>query len=1239
MAVSDLTKELEKETYKPDAASQKKIVQGLVAVLTNDTASEVRSCVIKCLVPLVRKLGEDSTRELFESLTKLLYEHKDETTRDLAGSGMKIMLESISPENARVAIKVLSPKLISGARDAAKPDAVKDRAQMSLELLCEILSRFGKELASDADKIQEVVLPLIGVKDSMNRKKAIVCLGYLSTVSSDKLFDDLMNHLTTSISQTKQVGTIRTLVQAIGTLSRFAGNRMGKYVDQIFAMVKTYTDHKDFFVEEDKYDEELREICLQTLEALITRCPTELQPHLAEIIQLALKFIKHDPNRSLDDEEDEEGAGAGAAMDVDQEEEEDDDDGDEDDYEGDFDDEDDLSWKVRKASAKVLAALIRAYPSAVSTFYGPTAKALISRFAEDEDNVRMECLTSFLSLLHQTAAIGVISPSNNHTATSATVPEHIEGLITIAPLLASQCAKILTDKHTKIPTRVNALQVLRQAMLVMHGGFSANLAALVPICPRTLAVKNATSVLKTEALLFLNSLLSLHDPALFEKHTAQIWTAIEAAIKDPHYKIIAEGLTVCGQFVRVLTASASGGEQAKSLMPKIFAATHTKFVPNELDKEVKEAAIAVISLEISRAGNIIEKSKVDECLNILVSRLNQEVVRTQVIKAIADIAASPLKISLESVVQPITETLTALLRQQSRALRTAAVSTLSTLVQGGHLNNHQPLLEKMVGELAGLIKADEAHLAHLTLKLATSLLTNAPATSEAVSAHLLEPSFALFSSSVLQGATLDSLVSFFVAGAKSGNAQLSFATVSPRLFALGHKFDSSAAGANTRTFFTCLSHCIAGLVANEPTEVQKTTVTKLVSDASASSGAALPVRLLGLYTLGEIGRRVDVATIDGADVKTAILSNLVETSSAEEAKSAAALALGGIAVGNLSKFLPEILAEVAQSPKIKYLLLSSVREVIVAQARTKEGIQNLKPFFEPLSALLTEHTKSEEEGIRNIVAECWGKLALTSPKEVFGVFVTSATSSDVPHTRSTVVSALKYAITSDATAHPEIDELLAQHISTFFDLLKDKETSVRHATLLTFNYLSSHRPALVRPVLAQYLPILYGETAQKPELITVVKLGPFEHKVDNGLILRQAAYECMYTLLDTCLAQLDLTTFTKTAYEGLKEEASLDNKSLKLLLLSKLTQRAPLAILAALEQLVAPLNEIIGVKLTPEQQNERMEELIRSAFRLIYAIQGIDGAQGVTKWNDFTDRVVNAGENKAKYEAIKKEAK
>lgn len=63
MAVSDLTKELEKDTYKPDVASQKRIVAGLVSVVTNDTASEVRSCVIKWCV---------KARELWAFLARLI---------------------------------------------------------------------------------------------------------------------------------------------------------------------------------------------------------------------------------------------------------------------------------------------------------------------------------------------------------------------------------------------------------------------------------------------------------------------------------------------------------------------------------------------------------------------------------------------------------------------------------------------------------------------------------------------------------------------------------------------------------------------------------------------------------------------------------------------------------------------------------------------------------------------------------------------------------------------------------------------------------------------------------------------------------------------------------------------------------------------------------------------------------------------------------------------------------------
>lgn len=50
-----------------------------------------------------------------------------------------------------------------------------------------------------------------------------------------------------------------------------------------------------------------------------------------------------------------------------------------------------------------------------------------------------------------------------------------------------------------------------------------------------------------------------------------------------------------------------------------------------------------------------------------------------------------------------------------------------------------------------------------------------------------------------------------------------------------------------------------------------------------------------------------------------------------------------------------------------------------------------------------------------------------------------------------------------------------------------------------------------------------------------VEMGPFKHTVDDGLDLRKAAFECMYTLLDSCLDRLDIFTFLNHVEDGLKD--------------------------------------------------------------------------------------------------------
>jgi cullin-associated NEDD8-dissociated protein 1 len=99
------------------------------------------------------------------------------------------------------------------------------------------------------------------------------------------------------------------------------------------------------------------------------------------------------------------------------------------------------------------------------------------------------------------------------------------------------------------------------------------------------------------------------------------------------------------------------------------------------------------------------------------------------------------------------------------------------------------------------------------------------------------------------------------------------------------------------------------------------------------------------------------------------------------------------------------------------------------------------------------------------------------------------------------------------------------------NVLKD----VRRAALLTLNYAAHHKPKTIRDVLPKYLPALYNETKIKRELIREVDLGPFKHQVDDGLELRKAAFEVMYTLLDTLMDCLDLTEFIKHMADGLKD--------------------------------------------------------------------------------------------------------
>jgi len=196
------------------------------------------------------------------------------------------------------------------------------------------------------------------------RKRAYVALCYLSSCCQQQLFEAIMNHLLTTLNKEKATPTsmtnTRTCIQAIGAISRQAGQRVGGYLAAVVPLIMYFMNSEG--------DDELKESCLQAFESLVLRCFREITPNIPEIVEVSLRMLSHDPNYNYDIDEEEEEEDT---MDTEDYEDEEDDE---------YSDDDDVSWKVRRAAAKCLAAILGSRPEMLTEFYKVVSPALISRF-------------------------------------------------------------------------------------------------------------------------------------------------------------------------------------------------------------------------------------------------------------------------------------------------------------------------------------------------------------------------------------------------------------------------------------------------------------------------------------------------------------------------------------------------------------------------------------------------------------------------------------------------------------------------------------------------------------------------------------------------------------------------------------------------------------------------------------------------------------------------------------------
>uniref|UniRef100_A0A2K6F4B7 Cullin associated and neddylation dissociated 1 n=1 Tax=Propithecus coquereli TaxID=379532 RepID=A0A2K6F4B7_PROCO len=823
-----------------------------------------------------------------------------------------------------------------------------------------------------------------------------------------------------------------------------------------------------------------------------------------------------------------------------------------------YSDDDDMSWKVRRAAAKCLDAVVSTRHEMLPEFYKTVSPALISRFKEREENVKADVFHAYLSLLKQTRPV----------QSWLCDPDAMEQGETPLTMLQSQVPNIVKALHKQmkeksVKTRQCCFNMLTELVNVLPGALTQHIPVLVPGIIFSLNDKSSSSNLKIDALSCLYVILCNHSPQVFHPHVQALVPPVVACVGDPFYKITSEALLVTQQLVKVIRPlDQPSSFDATPYIKDLFACTIKRLKAADIDQEVKERAISCMGQIICNLGDNLG-SDLPNTLQIFLERLKNEITRLTTVKALTLIAGSPLKIDLRPVLGEGVPILASFLRKNQRALKLGTLSALDILIKNYSDSLTAAMIDAVLDELPPLISESDMHVSQMAISFLTTLAKVYPSSLSKISGSILNELIGLVRSPLLQGGALSAMLDFFQALVVTGTNNLGYMDLLRML--TGPVYSQNTALTHKQSYYS-IAKCVAALTRACPKE-GPAVVGQFIQDVK-NSRSTDSIRLLALLSLGEVGHHIDLS--GQLELKSVILEAF--SSPSEEVKSAASYALGSISVGNLPEYLPFVLQEITSQPKRQYLLLHSLKEII-----SSASVVGLKPYVENIWALLLKHCECAEEGTRNVVAECLGKLTLIDPETLLprlkGYLISGSS-----YARSSVVTAVKFTISD----HPQ--------------------------------------------------PI-------DPLLKNCIEMGPFKHTVDDGLDIRKAAFECMYTLLDSCLDRLDIFEFLNHVEDGLKDH--YDIKMLTFLMLVRLSTLCPSAVLQRLDRLVEPLRATCTTKVkanSVKQEFEKQDELKRSAMRAVAALLTIPEAEKSPLMSEFQSQISSNPELAAIFESIQKDS-
>ncbi|CAE7776498.1 CAND1 [Symbiodinium sp. CCMP2456] len=686
MAASDLTQEVTMSNQVLDVHLQKRVCQAFVKQL-EDQSIDVQGNAVKCLAKIVCKFQEQQIGEVLAKLSQQVLDGKAEV-RDIYATCLKGLLSELPASCSALACQNVLPKMLHGITSIPSLE-VKEECT---DVFHDFLKRFGDNRImqwSDQDNMATSLLNLLKPKQHKTslRKKVIACIGALSAVLADRQLDTLMRTLLADVRQAGSKSEKQKYIQCISTVSRNVGFRIGQHLKEIaplFFQIVNQATQEDVSMEGDnEKDHEVVENCLNAFECFVLRSSKEIMPHLDELCGIVLNLVAYDPNFY------DSGDGQDAMMDDGFEEFDED---------GLVDsDDDDNSWKVRRAALKVLEAMVKGLPDRLDEIYSKFSQPLIARFNEREESVKLDVFTTFGEMAHaavtktQPSFLAATSMDSTPSVSSSFILEvervqppkerpTSQHLIAVIPACISQLNKQMRSKAAK--TRQGALTLLRTLSECIPQHVEPNLPQVKDELLR--AMKESNSSMRLDSLVFIRHLAEYFlTAATFQQLAPELCPLFLTCCSDTYYKSIAQALRAIGAFVYTLRPSPDAASSELKVMLPVYEVLKSKLLATDIDQEVKESALECLGHLVACTGDLPDfQPAIQDCLPSFVERIKNEVTRTTAIKALRTMCISKVQIAaVGSILAAVGGTLSQYLSQNSRSFRQQCLDALVHLIK------------------------------------------------------------------------------------------------------------------------------------------------------------------------------------------------------------------------------------------------------------------------------------------------------------------------------------------------------------------------------------------------------------------------------------------------------------------------------------------------------------------------------------------------------------------------------